>query len=324
MQEAVMRILWGSAATVLVLLPQAWAQDSAALPEAPTKCVYSEQALANERPVKSDTLTLLGTDPPAGADVRKDTVIGVDVQFHIRNFRPDAFFVLPQFPTLSATTMSPGNPGDDPALHAASGQVHLCVRLEEPYESVNLKWPMTMLLGLYEETGERSGRMLANTESIGFHGLDIPAESLAWQASAPPEGYLKALREVFNYIEQQGAVYQTCITVLPDVQAKFTPIYHAWESRNATVIAQVEEQQIEQFRIEMKGNMQYAMYMYDMLGKSISAEYAKFPEQQLRAQCSYIQRALSDSDGDPKNAVRDELATVLAYLAKQAKTKSAP
>jgi hypothetical protein len=271
-----MQRLLGCAALVLALLsPVTWAQDTAPPAVEPAKCVYSEQRLANETPVKSDTLTLLGTDPPAGADVRKDTVIGVDVEFHIENFRPDAFFVLPQFPTLSATTMSPGNPGDDPALHADSGKVHLCVRLEEPYESVNLKWPMTMMLGLYEETAERSGRMVAHTESIGFHGLDIPAESLARQASAPPENYVKALLEVFNYIEQQGAIYKTCITTLPDVQPKFTPIYRAWESRNATVIAQVEEQQIEQFRIEMKGNMQYAMYMYDMLGKSISAEYAK-------------------------------------------------
>ena len=54
-------------------------------------------------------VTLLAVNPPEGSEVRADSILELDVEFHIANFEPEKFFLMPGFQTVGLDPMSPGD-----------------------------------------------------------------------------------------------------------------------------------------------------------------------------------------------------------------------
>lgn len=214
--------------------------------------------------VAATKIILLGFDPPEGREVNRNTVLGIDVEFHIRNFTPGGFRLMARFSTRSLGTTSPGARGDYPYLQSPSGKVHLCVPLAELYDSETVVWPLTMMVSVHEDLDAAgSSRVQADTSTVQLKSSDVPAEALARQAAAPPIEYHDALMKTFGYFEARAAMYKVCIRRFPETQPQFTPAYRRWEERHAADIAMVSELQFQEYKVVVRNNMQVAAKVFD-------------------------------------------------------------
>jgi hypothetical protein len=311
------------AAALTFGMPLARATDAPAPAQA---CQYREepQGESAAKPAGKDKsrVTLLAVNPAEGSEVRADTILELDIEFHIANFAPEKFFLMPGFQTISGM-MSPGNAGKDDfrILKTASGKVHLCIPLKEVYEHPGVRWPLNMLVALNEKFPEHSQIMAQSRKAI-LNSVDVPSGALERQNAALPEDVQQAVTMVFSHIEMQGALNKVCPARFPDMQTKFVKTYRAWESRNAANIKQIHGLQYEVFSNSMSSPTAAAM-AFDGARDAQIRFFSAFKDPELRGQCEGVLESLSDETGDLPIATAVNLEIVQDYLATKKKAEAA-
>ena len=196
--------------------------------------------------------------PVEGTEVRADSVLELDIEYHVAGFAADKFFLMVGFPTITLGMMSPGDREDFHYLKSPSAKVHLCVPLKEVYEHRGVIWPLSFQVGINEQYADHS-QVVTQAPKVKLNSVDVPAGALEAQNKAPPEDVQQALMMVFAHVELQGALNKVCPARFPDLQTKFNKTYRAWESRNATNIKQIQELQYEMFSVSMRSPAAAAM-----------------------------------------------------------------
>jgi hypothetical protein len=298
-------------------LPAARASDPPA-----TTCAYHEEpapAPGASVDVGKHRVTLLAVSPKEGAEVRADSVIEIDVEYHVANFLPDKFYLVVQFPTVSLNWASPGT-GDWPKLQSPSGKVHLCVPLKEMYESRSVRWPLSLVVRLLEQFPEYS-QLKTESRSVPLNSVDVPAGALKRQAEAMPEDVQRALMSLFGFVEQKGAMHKICSERFADLQAGFIKTFRAWETRNAVYIRQIQEMQYAAY-LESFGNAAVAAQVFDMNRAATVKFLNELKEPELRKHCEGGMEALSDETSDVPTASAVNFEIVQKYLAAKAKPEA--
>jgi len=315
------KTLYGAAALAGLCMLAARAED-----QAPSKCTYREEPVADATvpdPAKKDKhlVTLLAMSPVEGTEVRADSVLELDIEYHVAGFAADKFFFMVGFPTISLGMMSPLEKDDLHYLKSPSAKVHLCVPLKEVYEHPGVNWPLSFQVGINEQFVGYS-RIVTQAPKVKLNSVDVPAGALEAQNKAPPEDVQHALMSLFGHVERQGALNKVCPARFPDLQAKFTRIYRAWESRNATNIKQIQELQYEMFTVSMPSPAAAAM-AFDGTRNATVKYLSDLKDGQLRKQCDAAMESLSDEIGDLTVATPVNLEIVQEYLATRRKSDGA-
>jgi hypothetical protein len=311
------------AAALTFGMPLARATDAPAPAQA---CQYREepQVESAAKPAGKDKsrVTLLAVNPAEGSEVRADSILELDVEFHVANFAPEKFFLMVGFQTVTGT-MSPGDGGKDdfPLLKTPSGKVHLCVPLKEVYEHLGVRWPLSMQVSLNEQMPGYS-QIQTQSRKASLNSVDVPASALEYQKTAPSEEVQQAIMMVFGHIEMQGALNKVCPARFPDMQTKFVRTYRAWESRNAANIKLIHELQYESFTTTMRSPAAAAM-AFDGAREAQTRFLSAFKDPELRGQCEGAMDYLSDETGDLPIATAVNLEIVQDYLATKKKAEAA-
>ena len=291
------------------------------------KCVYGEVPVAEPAPAADAAgkdkhrVTLLAVNPVEGTEVHADTVLELDIDYHVADFAADRFFFMPGFPTASLGLMSPGTMDDFHYFKSPSGKVHLCVPLKEVYEHQGVIWPLSFQITVFEQNGDGSN-IVAQARKVTLNSVDIPAGALEAQNKAPPEDVQRALMMVFSHVEHQGALNKVCPARFPDVRTKFNGIYRAWESRNATNIRQIQELQYEIYSHFSNRSPAAAAMSFDVARNASVKHLGELKDPQLREQCDSAMESLGDETGDLPVQTPVNLDIVLDYLASKKKPEA--
>lgn len=277
---------------------------------AESTCTYREEEDTSAA-VSKDSLTLLAVDPPEGAELRKDLVVAVDVQFQIADFRPGTYIILPMFPTAGFSTMSPGDSENLPMLQHASGKAHLCVPLQEVYEDPRVLWPLSMSAAVLKRTGARVSHMSAYTRTVKFKSPDAPADR-----KVLPDEYYDALQHTSSYFDNRGALYKTCIARYPPMQPQLTKAYRAWEARHRADIDLVAELQFERYKGYTKGRPDQAAAILDISADAVRQYYEGLKPASLKHECDMKLSAFADPDDTTDTVIGDEMAVLRKHSGK--------
>jgi hypothetical protein len=315
------KTMYVAAAALALGMPLAQATDAPA-----QACQYREEprvepAAEAARKDKS-RVTLLTVSPAEGTEVRADSILELDVEFHIANFAPEKFFLMVGFPTVSGS-MSPGDGGKDDfrLLNTPSGKVHLCVPLREVYEHPGVRWPLSMEVSLNEQFSSHS-QIHTKSRKASLNSVDVPAGALELQNSAPPDAVQQAITMVFGHIEMNGSLNKLCPARFPDLQTKFVKTYRAWELRNAANIKLIQELQYEIFRTSMRTPTAAAM-AFDGARVAQMKFFGSLKDSELRGHCEGVMESMSDETGDLPIATPVYLEIVQDYLATKKKAEAA-
>jgi hypothetical protein len=295
------------------------AQTVSAAPDA-AACRYSEQPAAAAAANKS-SLKLLGTVPAEGGDVRRDTVIGVDLEYRLANFQPDTFFLMALFPTDEGNSTGPGDTSNSAPLSGAAGTVHLCVPLTQIYENEHMRWPLSMFV-LMLEMHNRHGTSVASTGSVKFKAIDPPAGALEPRKDGPAEKYADSVKGSWEYFTNRSVRYKACIARFADMQPPLTKAYRAWEARHHADMDLVAEAQFELDKVRAKGRADDAAERSDATIEAQLAMYEQLPAAQMRQQCQGTLDELTDADDLTNGAIGDYLDYVKKYRAEHPEGKN--
>jgi hypothetical protein len=323
--EAVLRkTVYGAALAAGLFVMSARAEDQPA-----AKCAYREEALAEPAPAAGAAVkdkhrvTLLGISPVEGAEVRADSVVELDVEYHVAGFAAEKFFLMVGFPTVSLGLMSPDDGGKDVfhLLKTPSGKVHLCVPLEEVYEHPGVRWPLSLQVSINEQFTGHS-QIVTSSRKAQLNSVDVPAGALERQDKAPPEDVQRAVTMVFSHVELQGALNKVCPARFPAMQTKFVRTYRAWESRNAANIRQIQELQYDAISTTMRTPAAAAM-AFDAARNASIKYLSELKDPELRRRCEAAMDSLGDETGDLPLATPVNLEIVQDYLASKKKSEAA-
>jgi hypothetical protein len=302
--------------TKFLLTAFAWLASAGFAQAQTPDCKHSETAVATTGAPKKSTLTLLGTTPPAGAELRKDMTLGVDVEFQVADFAPDAYYLLVMFPTSGRGSMSPNDQGSTPALQSASGKAHLCAPLTEVYGHPTVKWPLSIDVMLLRVGPDGSGSGTTRSRLAKFLSPDIPAEALERQADEPPEEYALSLETAVGYFDQYNASYKTCIARYPAMQPPLTRAYRAWEARHSADIEFVARAQYAEVLRMFKGRADVAARAADASREAYLKVYGEMSDARLKTKCDWALSELTDPDDPTDGAIGDELQILRDWHAK--------
>lgn len=275
-------------------------------------CSYREESTP-ATPAAGSRVTVLAATPAAAEEVRRDTVIGVDIEYQIADFAEDTFSLDAQFPTSAYSSMSPGNAADRRYLQSPAGRVHLCVPLEEVYDDQNVRWPLSMQISLHRQAGPGSSTIVARGRELAFKALDIPAGALERQAKAPPAEYEHAFMTTTVYFRSRAATYRACIGRFPATQPVLTKVYRAWESRHRASIDLVAEVLFERNRSMANGRRDVAVHMEDAAIEATRKVFAEMPDAVLEPQCKHLLQDLAPDGDITEDAIGDDIAVLRQY-----------
>jgi len=286
----------------------AWAGLALAEPT----CTYREEQ-DSSRAASKDSVTLLGVDPPEGAELRKDLVVAADVQFQIADFRPDTYFIVAMFPTAGFGAMSHGDPGNTPMLQHASGKVHLCVPLQEVYDYPDMLWPLSMGVQILKMTDGRIISTSASSRRVKFKSPDAPVSR-----KVLPDEYYDALQHTNSYFDSRVVLYKLCIARFPAMQPEFTKAYRAWEARHRPDIDLVAELQFERYKDMTKGRADHAASIADGTYTAIRQSYEGLKPALLKQECELKLSEFADPDDTTDIVVGDEMVILRKHSGKVA------
>jgi len=279
-------------------------------------CRYREEP-GSATKIDKTKVTILGTDPADGGDVRRESVVSVDVDFQIADFQAKTFRFMASFPTAGQGSMSPLEHEDAPYLESASGKAHVCVPLHELYDHPSVIWPLSMRMSILQETSESGGKMVGWSSSVKFDALDAPARA----AAALPEEYYDALRHTWEFFNGRLERYKACIARFPAKQPAYTRIYREWEGRHRAAIDFVTQLQYDDLKTRADGRDSMAMRMYDGMIGGMQKFYEAMPEAKLKQQCEFLMEDFADTEDISDSAVSDELATLRKFRPEMAVEK---
>jgi hypothetical protein len=265
--------------------------------------------------IQQSELRSVTLDPPEGVEVRADTVLTVNLEYRIADFAAGKFRILPLYKTgvTSSNSFDDNDNEEGIELGTAAGRVLLCLPLASLYEkhALEVTWPLELfiiILKLDPQGG--GGRGVAMSPPFKLNAADVPVAALERQAKAPPKEVQLALESAFNNFTTRAATYKLCIRKFPQMQARLTPAYRTWESRNKADIEWVSALQFEALKEESGGDAQGAMTRIDQMQAGVSTFFESWTAAQLAPQCDDI-----IAQTDPKE-VDLPLARDLATLRK--------
>jgi len=283
---------------------QAAVEDSA--------CKYRETPAADAQ-VETTKITLLKTTPADGGDVRRVTIVAVDVEYQLTDFAPQTFRLISLLPTNTASTISPFDETETPFLTAASGRVHLCVPLARAYENQTVRWPLSLQVAVLRSAhSARTGNIVASTPWIKFNALDMPHGALERQANAPNVEYRRALTYANFFFVSRNALCEVCLQRAPELQPKLSGAYHSWKARHRDDMEFVSHLQLEEYQKSANGSATVAFQMAEDVKKSTVDAYNKMDDTQLHPLCKAILVDLRE--GQATKATRDEHAQNMQLL----------
>ncbi len=290
---------------------------NAAAKEKIPACAYLEQPLPAPAPAPGRSrLVLQATAPAAGEAVHPNTVIGVDVEYHIADFQLDQYELLVHFArfTLGASTIV-GREQNRRTLSQAHGTVHLCAPIGGLFREDNVRWPLQMLVSLQRRTGPQSSIIYADTRRVEFSSPDLSAKMLARQRAAPSEDYYLALDEAFAFLETNQASYRECIARFPEFLQELAAPHRDWMARNAATIAQVEALELERYTEATHGTTSQPAQKVADVRADIAEQIAREPELNLRRRCTGLRLVFG---GEPREFIGRYLAIVEEQVARRA------
>jgi len=237
---------------LIVLVP---AFAAAAKDKSPS-CAYSEQPMAAaEEPAKRSRLLLGDTTPAAGEAVHPNTVIGIDVEYHVVDFAPGRYQLVINFAGFipGATTTVDDN-DEDRFIAQAHGKAHLCATIRGLFTKEDVRWPLQMFVSLQERKGANSSILHAETRRVAFPSPELSSKALERQKLAPPEDYFYALDAIFMYREEHAAAYRACVARLPDTATTIDEPFREWNERNRDLFEQVGALQLERYTQAYRGS----------------------------------------------------------------------
>jgi hypothetical protein len=268
--------------------------------------------------IRRTELRSLVLDPPAGAELREDTVLAIDFEYRIVDFVPGRFRVSPQFKTgvNRSNSFDPEGGDSEVELGTAAGRVHLCVPMSLLYQkhALEVTWPLELQLLILDGERYATSRSVASSDKLTLNAVNVPAAALERQAKAPPPEVEAALDAAFYNYTGRAAVYKACLQRLPAMQAAITPAYRGWETRNRADIDWVSALKYEALKEHAQGNAGVAMQFIDRITETMQKSYEDWTVQQLRPQCAdIIEQA---RDGDQDKSLERNLAVLRKWHAK--------
>jgi hypothetical protein len=267
--------------------------------------------------IREPELRSVVMNPPAGAELRPDTEFSIDLEYRIVDFAGGDYRLTPLFKTGLNRSRSFDTDGKDPsvALATAAGRVHLCVPLAAIYRdhALEVAWPLELALVILKGDPRGSSRSVAMHGPLKLNSLEVPAAALERQAKAPPPEYEAALDSAFNNYAVRGAVYKVCLQRLPALQARLTPAYRSWESRNRADIDWVYGLKFEALKEQAQGRVDAAMEYIDELSDAMQNSYESWTEEQLTPQCADIIE--QEKDGGVDKSLERNLAVLRKWRA---------
>jgi hypothetical protein len=270
-------------------------------------CVYAVEPRSSAAP-QTSRISLVGMTPSVGNEVRRDTILVVDVDFEVVDFQQKAFWLYAIFQTTAMQSIGPDSLIPRP-LEAAAGRARLCIPLADIHENPLVKWPLKMYLTVYK-AGRSGPETVAFTDPINLKSTDVPEGALERQAEAPPVEYYDSLTKVAEFFNSRLGRYKICIERFPDIQPQLTPVYRAWESRHREQIELVSRLQFDLFQVTANGHAGYAAFMQDGLRDATLEANRKMPAEKFRQQCKVALADFADSEDVSDLAISDELELI--------------
>jgi hypothetical protein len=314
------KTMYGLALAAGVFASQVPAQEAPA-----ATCSYRDEVIAESSPDASKaqkiehTVTLLAVTPAEGTEVRADTLVEVDLEYHVADFVPGKFILFARFPTVTFSSRSVDDDVRTRYLKAPSGRAHLCLPLETLYrQGSGMRWPLTFQVSLNEEVGESRSHVRADSRVVHLNSVDVPEEALALQNKLPPKDVQLALMMVFSHVELQGAHHNVCPARFPNLAAGLVKKYRAWESRDGELIKQIQELTYESSRASIPDEASAAR-VFDSTRASYVEYLKSLEEPMLREACEDAMVRWGKQTSDLRSANAANLDLVLKYVAARQK-----
>lgn len=252
--------------------------------------------------IRRSELRSVVVDPPAGAELREDSVLAIDFEYRIADFVPGMFRVSPLFKTglNRSSSFDPEGRDAEVELVTAAGRVHLCLPMNILYQkhALEVVWPLELQLSILHGERHAASRSVASSDPLQLNAVNVPAKALERQAKAPPEEVEAALDNAFYNYTIRAAIYKACLQRLPAMQPTLTPAYRGWESRNRADIDWVSGLKFEALKQQLRGHAGAAMQFIDQFGEHMQKSYDDWTPEQLRPQCADIIEQARDGDQD--------------------------
>ena len=286
----------------------------AASKDKPPPCVYSEQPLAAaEGTAGHSRLLLTATTPAAGEAVHPNTVIGIDVEYHVVNFAPGRYQLVINFSDFIPGSTTTVDDNEDPRFLAqAHGTAHLCATIRGLFPKEDVRWPLQMYISLQESTGARSSTLHAETRRVAFPSPDLSARAQERQKLAPPEEYFYALDAIFMYREEHAAAYRACVARLPDTAATLDEPFRAWNERNRALFQQLDALQLERYIQVFRGSAGVPEQELKEARDEFDTYMERQPDVALRNRCTRLRLVLT---GEPDEFIGRFLRIVNEHVA---------
>jgi hypothetical protein len=278
-------------------------------------CQYSEHPVTASQPAKTTTLEVRASSPAEGGDVRKETVIGIDLEYHVAKFVPDSLILTALFPTDEGSSTGPGDSTNTPPLTSADGTVHLCVPLTSIYDNDRVRWPLSLFVIMIEMQGRR-GQGVGTSRTLKFNGLDPPPGALAPRVDGPAEKFADSVKGAWDYLALRTARYKGCIARFAQMQPPLTRAYRAWESRHRADMDLIAEAKFEMDKARSKGRADMAAATEDSFMDAQIDGLQQMPVELARSQCEGTLEELKDPDDQTDGAIGEYIEFVKKYRAK--------
>lgn len=286
-------------------------------------CVYGEHTMeAPAQAPKRSRLLLTGTAPPADAAVHPNTVLGIDVEYHVQEFEAGRYELVVHFAELvpGSTKIAGDNASEPRMLSQAHGTAHLCVPIGALFREDDVRWPLRMHISLQKRTGPRSSLLYAQTQFVSFPSPDLSAKVQRRQKQSPPDDYFYALDSVFAFREEQVSLYKGCVERFPETAATLEAPYRAWSERHAALFEQMEALQLERYTEMTRGTDQNAANRL----RAARDDFVEYVDNQsdvtLRRRCAELHLVFA---GEPREFIGRYLAIVNDYVASRPAPKAA-
>jgi len=254
---------------------------------------------------KDPSIKLLKVDPVEGAWISRDTMLRLDVEFAIPDFRPGTYFLMVRFRMAGGDSMTPETNVEQIDLTSARGHATVCAPLAEVFDNPRVRWPLSVVVSVNQRLGDGS-TPLADTHPVSFSALDTPAAAVAGQAKEASDEYVTALSQAFSYFASKRALNEVCVRLFPDMREEFARTYPAWAERHDAVIEWVDRLQRERYASGTRNGGQGARQIDESVRRLIAGKYEALGEP-LRETCRALPGELSDPTVDIEVVLGKEL-----------------
>jgi hypothetical protein len=258
-------------------------------------CTYSDKPLdAPAESPKYSRITITSTSPAAGEPVHPDTVIGIDVEYHVADFTPGKLELLANAAVMTfGLNISLGDRAQGQHfLGQAHGIAHLCAPIRGLFLQKNTRWPLRIHVSLNSQERANFTTLHAESGSLEWPSPDLDKAALLRQKTAPPEDYYLALDTLFAFQVENTAVHKVCVERFPETAPLLDDPFRSWNERNAPLFARIESLQMQRYTEMLRGTNGNAAERLER-GRHFYDDYlARQDDVQMRARCTELRLKL--------------------------------